>query len=37
MSVEQSWLVVLPTPTVTTRMDHMNAEVCWLAYQTIFI
>lgn len=29
MSVEQSWLVALPTPSVTTRMDHMNAEVRW--------
>lgn len=29
MSVEQSWLVVLPTPTVTTRTDRMNAEVGW--------
>lgn len=26
MSVVQSWLVVLPTPTVTTLKDHMNAE-----------
>lgn len=26
MSVAQSWPVVLQTPTVTTLMDHMNAE-----------
>lgn len=37
MSAEQSWLVVLPTPTVTTRMDPMNAEVGWIVHRMIFI